>query len=264
MKRDILVGLYSEDTYALNWMSLLIVRDWRTRVSLEASSLMEFQNGLKEDHQKLDVIVLDLDLIVNFREIAASINAYASKMKTKPKVIGLSSNPTASLFKEIDQDLIFGYLLKNQISMSLGWAVSFADEGYQVFTPGAVEIVWKANFPVSKTKLELHSRSYPGLTERQSEIARLAIIFSLGRRDLADELKISDQWSYGVVSELYTQLGLGEILDESQEFNSILENDKVIKSHIDRILEDLGTSKKARDLETLAFHLLTMPVIDRI
>jgi hypothetical protein len=108
----------------------------------------------------------------------------------------------------------------------------------------------------------MRSRKYPGLTDRQSEIARLAIIFSIGRRDLADELKISDQWSYGVVSELYTQLGLGDILDESQEFRSILENDKVIKSHIDDILVDLGTSRKARDLETLAFHLLTMPVIE--
>lgn len=262
MKRDILVGLYSEDTYALNWMSLLIVRDWRTRVCLEASSMIELQDGLKAEHQNLDLIILDLDRIGNLRQIASVIKEYSQNTKKKPKVIALGSQPSLAFFKEIEHDLIAGYLLKNEISLSLGWAVTFADEGYQVFTPRAVDIAWDAGFPISKNKLELHSRNYPGLTERQGEIARLAIIFSLGRRDLADELKISDQWSYGVVSELYTHLGLGDILFENQEFNSILENDKVIKIHIDRILEDLGTSKKARDLETLAFHLLTMPIID--
>ena len=40
-----------------------------------------------------------------------------------------------------------------------------------------------------------------------------------------------------------------------------LENDPVIKAHIDEILAELGTSKKAKDLETLAFHILTLPEI---
>ena len=64
-----------------------------------------------------------------------------------------------------------------------------------------------------------------------------------------------------MVSEL-TITGLGDILDKNQNFESILESDKVIKTHIDGILEDIGDSKKARDLETLAFNLLTMPVIE--
>lgn len=262
MKQDILVALYSEDSYALNWMSLLVVRDWRTRVVIEATSAPQFMTELEQEHQYIDVIVLDLDLISNFYQIASQINDYSQSSRQKPKVIGLSSGPYPTFFKEIQAELIAGILLKNEISMSLGWAISFAAEGSQVYSPQAIDIAWKANFPIEKSKLVLHSRSYPGLTDRQSEIARLAIIFSIGRRDLADELKISDQWSYGVVSELYDQLGLGEILDETQQFKSILESDKVIKAHIDEILEDLGTSKKARDLETLAFHLLTMPVIE--
>ena len=31
---------------------------------------------------------------------------------------------------------------------------------------------------------------------------------------------------------------------------------------LEDILEELGDSKKARDLESLAFHLITMPVIE--
>ncbi len=95
------------------------------------------------------------------------------------------------------------------------------------------------------------------MTERQSEIARLAIIFSVSRRDLADELKISDQWSYGVVSELYEKLGLSDIII------AYLEHDSTIKAHIEEILSELGSSKKAKDLETLAFHILTLPEINQ-
>lgn len=262
MKRDILVALYSEDSYAINWMSLLVVRDWRTRVVVEASSAAELHVHLNQEHQYIDTMVLDLDLITNLRQVSKEINAYASYSRKNPKVIAVSSTQMPSYFDEIDSDLIGGYLLKQEISMSLGWAISFASEGKQVYTPTGLDIAVSANYQLPRSRLMLQTRSYPGLTERQSEIARLAIIFSIGRRDLADELKISDQWSYGMVSELYSQLGLSEILDENQEFNSILENDKVIKAHIDDILEDLGTSKKARDLETLAFHLLTMPHIE--
>lgn len=57
MKNDILVALYSEDSYALNWMSLLVVRDWRTRVVLEASNYTEFTKAIKEEHQYLDVMI---------------------------------------------------------------------------------------------------------------------------------------------------------------------------------------------------------------
>jgi len=39
-------------------------------------------------------------------------------------------------------------------------------------------------------------------------------------------------------------------------------DDPVILEHLEEILDELGGSKKARDLETLAFHLLTMPSIE--
>jgi hypothetical protein len=41
-----------------------------------------------------------------------------------------------------------------------------------------------------------------------------------------------------------------------------LQDDPVIRSHIEEIVEQLGDSKKARDVETLAFHLITMPIIE--
>ena len=258
MKRDILVALYSEDSYVLDWMSLLLVRDWRTQVVAEIASPIEFTETLNQEHLMCDCVVIDIDSVSNLKQMGSDIVNAGHDLK----VIGLCRNQKLDFFDHIDQSAIAGLLYKNEIETSLGWAITFAAEGKPVYTPRGLQDAWAANFSISRERLILRSRSYPGLTDRQSEIARLAIIYSIGRRDLADELKISDQWSYGVVSELYDHLGLSDLLDESQDFHSILENDSVIKSHIDEILEDLGTSKKARDLETLAFHLLTMPVIE--
>lgn len=258
MKRDIMVALYSEDTYVLDWMSLLVVRDWRTRVVAEVTNQAELSEFLGKERLICDVFIVDLDSASDMKQTIIEI---ADSIKDI-KIIGLCRNQKLDFFRCIPVSAIAGLLYKQEIETSLGWAITFAAEGKPVYTPRSLEDTWKANFILSKDRLVLRARNYPGLTDRQSEIARLAIIFSIGRRDLADELKISDQWSYGVVSELYDHLGLSDLLDENQDFHSILENDWVIKSHIDEILEDLGTSKKARDLETLAFHLLTMPVIE--
>jgi hypothetical protein len=258
VKRDILVALYSEDPYVLDWMSLLVVRDWRTRVITTASQLSELSDLFQGSNILCDAMVIDLDNCSNLKQIGKHLSDSSKTIK----VLGLTRKQNPEFFKVIPEDAISGLLYKQEIEDSLGWAISFAFDDTPVYTALAMDDAWKVNFFVPNNRLVLKSRNYPGLTDRQSVIAKLAIIYSITRRDLADELKISDQWSYGVVSELYNNLGLGDILDKNQNFESILETDKVIKTHIDGILEDLGDSKKARDLETLAFHLITMPVIE--
>jgi hypothetical protein len=64
-----------------------------------------------------------------------------------------------------------------------------------------------------------------------------------------------------VVSELYEKLGLNELAQDKNDILASMENDPMIRIHIEEILAELGTSKKARDLETLAFHILTLPEI---
>jgi DNA-binding NarL/FixJ family response regulator len=261
MSRDILVTVIGDDVFARDWMSLLLVRDWRTRVVSEITSKDDF-NAFKQDGiQKVDFLLVDLDSIVDQPALINHILEDDAILEpAKLLLVGSICNPKA--FKSIPQNLFAGYLLKDEISSSLAWAITFAAEGSTVFTPSTLDLAYTLNYPVPKNKLILKSRNIPGLTDRQTDIAKLAIIFSIGRRDLADELKISDQWSYGMVSELYTKLGLSEVFDGSVDAYRYMEKDKVIKAHIKEILEDLGTSKKARDVETLAFHLLTMPAIE--
>jgi DNA-binding NarL/FixJ family response regulator len=260
MAKDILVSILSDDLFSLNWMSLLIVRDWRTRVFTEGELIDPLQVNEVETIQHVDVVVADIDSFVQNSNLFTNLNKYLTENPSLI-VVGVGSRIEPRFFQRIPSNNIGGYLLKSEISSSLGWAVSFAYKGSLIFTPGAHQAAFAQGYSSTKPIRVVKSRNYPGMTDRQSEIARLAIIFSVGRRDLADELKISDQWSYGVVSELYEKLGLNDLADDKDAIFSSLENDPIMKIHIDEILAELGTSKKARDLETLAFHILTLPEI---
>lgn len=260
MAKDILVSIFSDDLFSLNWMSMLIVRDWRTRVFTEGGLISPMDAEDTESIQYVDVVVADLDSFVQNTNLYSNLNQYLLENPSLI-VIGVGSRIEPLFFQRIPSKNIGGYLIKSEISSSLGWAVSFACEGSLVFTPGPHQAAFALGFSSKKPVRVVKSRIYPGMTDRQSEIARLAIIFSVGRRDLADELKISDQWSYGVVSELYEKLGLNELANDKDDFLAYLENDPMIKIHIDEILAELGNSKKAKDLETLAFHILTLPEI---
>lgn len=260
MAKDILVSILSDDLFSLNWMSMLIVRDWRTRVFTEAGLISPLDAEEYDSIRYVDVVVADLDSFVQNTNLYTNLNQYLVENPSMT-VLGVGSKIEPLFFHRIPISNIGGYLIKSEISSSLGWAVSFACEGSLVFTPGAHQAAFALGFSSKKSVRVVKSRIYPGMTERQSEIARLAIIFSVGRRDLADELKISDQWSYGVVSELYEKLGLNELAQDKDDIIAYLDDDPVIKVHIDEILAELGTSKKAKDLETLAFHILTLPEI---
>lgn len=260
MMKDILVSILSDDLFSLSWMSMLIVRDWRTRVFNEAGLIDPLGEGTVQSIHFADVVVADLDSFAQNANIFSNINQYLA-LNPSLVVVGVGSNIEPLFFQRIPTNNIGGYLIKSEISSSLAWAVSFAYEGLLTFTPGAQRASFTFGFKSTKPVRVVKSRLYPGMTDRQSEIARLAIIFSVGRRDLADELKISDQWGYGVVSELYEKLGLNELPHDKDDIIAYLENDPVIRYHIDAILAELGNSKKAKDLETLAFHILTLPEI---
>lgn len=260
MAKDILVSILSDDLFSLNWMSLLIVRDWRTRVFTEGELIDPLQVNEVETIQHVDVVVADIDSFVQNSNLFTNLNKYLTENPSLI-VVGVGSRNEPLFFQRIPSKNIGGYLLKSEISSSLGWAVSFAYKGSLVFTPGAHQAAFAQGYTSTKPIRVVKSRNYPGMTDRQSEIARLAIIFSVGRRDLADELKISDQWSYGVVSELYEKLGLNDLAGDKDAMINSLENDPIMKIHIEEILAELGNSKKARDLETLAFHILTLPEI---
>ena len=261
MPKDLLVSIMCDDLFARNWMSLLIVRDWRTRLTIEMNCQQDPYVYLEQNNLRCDLLVVDLDSMPSNPGLITRLNA--QKPEAKPiKILGISSRPQPRFLSRIKPELFAGYLLKDEIGTSLGWAITFIADDKQVFTPSTCQLAFDLGLNIPEEKLILKRRVHAGITARQKEIARMAIIYSIGRRDLADELQISDQWSYGMVSELYEKLGLADLSSSDESSLLYLQDDPKITKKLARIIEDLGDGKKARDLETLAFHLLTMPVIE--
>jgi DNA-binding NarL/FixJ family response regulator len=261
MYKDILVTILEDDVFARNWMALLLVRDWRTRLVSEFSTRVELCKFLKDHTQSFDILIVDVDLFgeeFTITEICETLTA--EEHKAKLLLTGIL--PEERIIRQMKDNRVCGYVLKNEVGYSLNWAITFAYEGYFVFSPGTMGLAVDMNYLVPDSKLIIDGRKQiPGFTEHEAEVARLAFIFSLGRRDLADELKISEQWSYGLVSELYEKMGLSDIISGEVDLFSYIGESPIIRSHFEEIMDQLGTSKKARDLETLAYHLLTMPEI---
>jgi DNA-binding NarL/FixJ family response regulator len=261
MNKDILVAILEDDVFSRNWMALLMVRDWRTRIVGEFSNQVELCSFLNEGITSFDILLLDVDLL-NEKFTISNICQNLNKANTTCKILLTGVAPNHKIIQHLADQRISGYVTKEEVGFSLSWIITFAYEGHWLTTPGTMKLLNNANFLMPEDSLVVDGRnSLPGFTDHEAEVARLAFIFSLGRRDLADELKISEQWSYGLVSELYKKMGLTEILSGEEDLFSYIGESAIIRRHFEEILDQLGSSKKARDLETLAYHLLTMPEI---
>jgi hypothetical protein len=97
------------------------------------------------------------------------------------------------------------------------------------------------------------------LSKHQAEVSRLAFLFSMERHELADELGIVEDWGYGLVSQIYEQLGIKDILNDDEATQSYFGTQPLLLSHIQKIRTKGKSTIKAHDMETLAFHLITMP-----
>jgi DNA-binding NarL/FixJ family response regulator len=259
--KDILVTILEDDVFARNWMSLLLVRDWRTRLVGEFSTRTDLCAYLDQEHQFFDSLILDVDFLGD----EVTIDSICDKViQSKPsaKILLIGVHPDRNILKALSHDLVCGYVLKEEVGYSLSWVISFIFDGQFVVSPGVFSMANRVNLQLPDNKTVIKGRlSIPGFTDHEAEVARMAIIFSLGRKDLADELKISEQWSYGLVSEIYSKMGLTEILSGEEDLFSYIGENKIIRHHFEEIMVQLNTSKKARDLETLAYHLITMPEI---
>jgi DNA-binding NarL/FixJ family response regulator len=261
MNKDILVAVLEDDVFSRNWMALLMVRDWRTRIVGEFSNQIELCSYLNSNSPYFDILLIDVDLLTEKFTIS-EICRKLSESKNHCKILLTGVTPDSKIIRQFPEKRLSGYITKKEAGFSLSWIITFAYEGHFVITPGIMEMLNEANYLLPENTLVVDGRTnLPGFTDHEAEVARLAFIFSLGRRDLADELKISEQWSYGLVSELYKKMGLTDILNGDQDLFSYIGESAIIRSHFEEILSQLGPSKKAKDLETLAYHLLTMPEI---
>lgn len=261
MPKDIHVAILEDDVFSSNWMALLMVRDWRTRLVGEFGNKSDFCKFLEDGNQTFDVLIMDVDLIGDIFRISEICHLLKNKNQTA-KILLTGIQPETRILNQIQDHRIRGYVVKREVGYSLSWIITFIEKGYFVFTPSTLAATSNTNFVIPENKLIVEGRKHlPGFTDHETEVARMAFIFSLGRRDLADELKISEQWSYGLVSELYKKMGLADILVGEADLFSYIPESQIIRERFEEIIEQLGQSTKARDMETLAYHLITMPEV---
>lgn len=259
MVEDVRVLILEDDPFARNWMSMLAARDLRTRVIGEIDEPSKLISFLERSAERIDLILLDTDIpsgedwIPRIRETLKSINRFPRILCT-----GITANPR--VLSQLKDPFFIGYVLKEEIRNSLAWAISLAEDGNWIITDSIQALASSIDFPLPRPCFVLEGRyAVQNLTPHQAHVARLAFLFSMERRDLADELGVTEDWGYGLVSAIYEKIGLKDILAKDTNLDDYLGNHSLLTSYFEKIKEESEGTGKARDMETLAFHLLTMP-----
>jgi DNA-binding NarL/FixJ family response regulator len=261
MQRVIRTVIIEDDPYARDTMALLLRRDWRTQVTGEIGQIA----GLEEliHNEKQDLIVLDTEHPQDPHWIEKVTRAVLLA-KTSPRILCTGTFSDVNVLTQLDQPIFCGYILKGEIAYALAWAVVQAAQGNWVMTPSTRQTAEKIPFHPLHTMTLDGQRQVPGLTRREAEMARLAILFNMRRANLADDMNIQYSTISEYVNQIYEKLGLHDIQDGSVEPDSYFSGQTQVLDHFRDSLEHIwqdGRKKKAPDMDTLAFHLLTIPEV---
>ncbi|HBY07261.1 MAG TPA: hypothetical protein DEH22_05550 [Chloroflexi bacterium] len=265
MAKDIQTIIIEDDPYARDLMTLLLTRDWRTRVIAEIADQNELIAFIDEYHPPIDVVILDTE-IPGESDLPFMLTELLRKLPKKPAILYTATHADPRVLEHLVQIGFAGYVLKNELHYALGAAVAAVARGEMVITPGIQPLA--ARYSVCReAKIIRGSRIEDVFTPRESELVRLALIFNLSIRDMADELVLSPEWVSEVVSGVYKKLGLREILagevslEDYFDDPAVLERCQEITARTQTKLAD-GRLRKAPWMSTLAFHLLTSPAED--
>jgi hypothetical protein len=260
LKNEFQIIILEDDPFSRNWMALLAARDWRTRLAGEFDQPLKIVSLLHQKATNVDLIVMDTD-IPGGEDWIPQILGAISGMKHPPAILCTGIRPNPEVLGRLSHPCFVGYILKNEISYSLAWAIDIAMSGKWVITESIRSLASAMRFPLPRPCVVLDGRRtlQSTLSRHQADVSRLAFLFSMERRELADELGVVEDWGYGLVSQIYEVLGIKDILNDEEVVDSYFANEPLILSHIQKIRSTGISSVKTHDLETLAFHIITMP-----
>jgi len=242
-------------------MALLLARDWRTRLVDDVGSPAELRWQLDQTPHNLDLIILDTEMPGDRQWLERVLETISSRERP-PGVLCTGTHASMHLFRQASIPTLRGYILKSEIEFALAWAVDLISQGKWVTTPGIEKMAIDAGFDLPRPYCVIDGRkSIWALSDHQLRVARLAFLFSMERRELADEMQVTTEWSYGLVSGLYKELGISAPLGLDFDPRELFGNNRILLGHFRRITGGAKSARKGQDLETLAFHLLTIPEI---
>lgn len=267
MPKDLHVLLIEDDPFARDLMSMLLSRDWRTRVVGELGSEDDVRQFLDHTIQKVDVVLIDTEMPGD-PEWPFRIAEMAKHSAESPCVVFTATKSNPDALRKAVTGKFGGYLVKPEIGYALVGAIARAAKSKQfTLTPGAYSLALQERVQLPAASAVLDGRKLTvALTPREAEIARLAILFNQPHRDLSDELLIRADQVAKHVSNVYSKLGLDEFLAGEIQPEAFFE-DKLILQRFREILGRVSASpsrRKTADMATLAFHLLTVPEVREI
>jgi DNA-binding NarL/FixJ family response regulator len=259
--------IVEDDPFACDLMGLLLARDWRTHVVAELGlgTEAELKKILAGQAHPIDVVLIDTETPVDPRWPGRAAQI-ALSAQPAPAVLYTCTRPEAGMLEHLPHSDKGGFLVKNEILYALASAVCAAGKGEWVITPGVQIMGSRAGIPTT-TRLMSCSTPVARFTRREKDILRLGILLNLSQRDIADELVVSQDFVSEIMGQLYEKLGLHDILSGTTPLEdyfsdeSILEHCRSILNQVPH-LETEKTQHKAPWMATLAFHLLTAPIID--
>ena len=267
MPKDILALLIEDDLYARDLMSMLLTRDWRTRVAGEAGSESDVERILNRPFNRIQAIILDTE-VPGDPEWPFRVATYANRLDPRPAILCTATKPDENTLSRLVEGGFGGYVLKREVGYTLAAALAeMVKKERWIITPEVYRLALRMRIRLPANTIVLDgSKPVANLTAREAEIARLAILFNHHHRDLSDELLIRADQVSKHVSNVYSKLGLDAILSGTLSPDTFIQDEMVLK-HFERILARVaasGSRRKTTDMATLAFHLLTVPEIREV
>jgi DNA-binding NarL/FixJ family response regulator len=269
MNREIRVLIIEDDPYARDLMAMMLARDWRTRVVAElgSGSAAEITDLLKRPNHHIDLVIVDTEIPSDPHWPARAAEIILA-VQNAPGIVYTCTRPDQGTIQHLPLTKKGGYLVKSEILYALASAVCMAAQGSWVITPGVQEMAAHVNFP-GPTTLMSGDTPVAHFTRRENDLLRLGILFNLSQRDISDELIVSTDFVSEVMGQVYEKLGLHEILAGDVSLEEYF-SDETVLARCKSILKRAPghspekTLRKAPWMATLAFHLMTVPKVEKL
>jgi DNA-binding NarL/FixJ family response regulator len=251
---DCSVLLVEDDPYARDLVSLMLTRDWRVNVVGEVGRARDAAAWLSDPGlPPVDVVLVDGEHPSDSNWVLR----LAPAIKAHPRIAFVCTLTQLNEHRlhRLTAAGFHGCILKREIGYCLADAAALASRGYWVMTPGVRDLIGR--LPARRVVLRSNAR-VAQLSDRELRVARLAILFEQSREDVAHELGLSCDSVRRTVSDVYTRIGLHDLLSGDQPPDHFFA-DRLLADRIAAHLKAaLATgSRLPVQKSTLAFHLLT-------
>lgn len=257
--KEVWVLVAEDDPYARDLMVMMLTRDWRTRVTAEAKDEQSIDAVLQDSMKRVDIILLDTEIPQTKWTLPRSF----SKRDHVPPVLCIGTQVNRSVLEAAIRPPGCGYVLKQEVQYGLAEAVWRAAQGQWVTTSTVRSWARKACLNLPSQFVVLDGTTHAGrFTPREWEIVRLALLFGLSRREIADELMYHNSAEVGnLVTRAYRKLGLPSLL-QGQDAPELYFAEGKVLGHFKKAQQRAAAGKAVSDKATLAYHLMTIPEIE--